>query len=194
MATETPSLSLAAPSSADTSSADNMPLFDDYAMLTMLLRLVVILRNGNGDASIYGFTETADVAPDCAFQFKENEFTTLDAMSAILVQNHEIVAASYLGPDDGTDDDSTDDGIDGGTDNDSTTLVVKLDSDGDDEYGFPIEAYSKPTRPHLRFLIAANPRGTRGTSDKLQNLALQKITPFDGCWQEIQNDPLCRIT
>lgn len=182
MATRLPSSCLEGPSTS--SNELELPLFDDYAMLTMLLRLIVILKNKDGDASIHGFTETADVAPDCAFQVNEAEFATLDAVSAILVQEHEVVAAAHLRP---TEDSACEDG--------TTVSIVNLDDDSDagDEFGFPIDLYANYPRSPLHFAIAANPRGSSSMTDSLHNLRCQKIDPTDGHWKEVQKDDLCRI-
>jgi hypothetical protein len=182
--TTTTASSLAGSSSAEIS--QTLPVFDDYAMLTLLLRLVVILRNGDGDASIHGFTENAEVAPDCAFEVHEAEFAPLDAVSAILVQDHEVVAAAYLRPEATAPQDITCD--------DGTIPVTKLDNDAHDEFGFPIEAYADFTKSPLHFLVAANPRSNSGSDDKFHNLQLKKVAPADGLWKAIQKDPLCLLS
>jgi len=169
-------------------SLTQLPLLDDYSTLTMLLRLVLILKNGDGDASIHGFTETADVAPDCAFQCNEGEFATLDAVSAILVQEHEIVAAAYLRPDDTPQDDTPQD--DTPQDDTSQDDTTQGNTDAD-EYGFPVEIYAdSSTKPPVHFVVAANPRGSQGLGDSPK---IQKIEPADGYWHEVQNYPTCRM-
>ena len=38
-------------------------VLDEFTMLTYLLRLSVILRHGNGDASMHSFAENASISP-----------------------------------------------------------------------------------------------------------------------------------
>ena len=62
-------------------------------MLSMLLRLMVILRNKNGDATMHDYvddsTNVAQTAP-------ESDFTPLDAFSAIFIRDTEVIATCHI--------------------------------------------------------------------------------------------------
>ena len=69
---------------------------DPFVMLTFLLRLVVILGNGDGDASLHGYAEDMFTMLDNEdFSVCDADLRPLDAVSAILVQEHEVIAACY---------------------------------------------------------------------------------------------------
>ncbi len=79
--------------SAEAKNLQELPLLDDFAMLVLLLRLVVILKNGNGDASLHGFTDDISFEPD-SFVSNGTASGPLDAISAIIVQYHDSVTAT----------------------------------------------------------------------------------------------------
>jgi hypothetical protein len=83
------------PGSSPVSHTEKLPLLADFAMLTLLLRLVVILKNGDGSPSMHGFTEASAVAPQEPHVDAELDFTMLNAMGAILGQRNKVVAAKY---------------------------------------------------------------------------------------------------
>lgn len=88
---------------------DDVRDFQDVSMLTMLTRYTTALANGNGDPSMPFFQPATDIEgltfhpvvsdksrPTEALEVQGNEeFTTLEAFSAILVRDHEIVASCY---------------------------------------------------------------------------------------------------
>ncbi|KAF8342364.1 hypothetical protein F5887DRAFT_1215946 [Amanita rubescens] len=104
--TRTPadSIILAAPSpallsnsseSAEAKNLQELPLLDDLAVLTLLLRLVVILNCVNGNTSLDGFADDLSFEPD-SFISNGTADGPLDAIGAIIVQCHDTVAAAYL--------------------------------------------------------------------------------------------------
>jgi hypothetical protein len=67
-----------------------------FTMLTMLLQLLVILRNGNGDATIPEFSNA-----DCGANYSNSHIPEtlsmpLHAFSALLIQDNEVIASCYL--------------------------------------------------------------------------------------------------
>jgi hypothetical protein len=66
----------------------------NISMLTLLIRASATLKNQDGDAAIHGYAEmeyskiTSDSPSDA-------DFATLNCLSDILVQNHQVLAASY---------------------------------------------------------------------------------------------------
>ncbi len=74
---------------------------EEITMLTMLLRLFVVLRNKNGDATMYSYSSDAS-APSRDSQAStilEKDFTPLDGLSAILVQDDEVISTCYRAAD-----------------------------------------------------------------------------------------------
>lgn len=67
-----------------------------FTMLTMLLRLLVILRNGNGDATIPEFSNTDRGANYSNSHIPETLSTPLDAFSALLIQDNEVITSCYF--------------------------------------------------------------------------------------------------
>ena len=71
----------------------SLPEMDEFAQLTYLLRLIVVLRHKNGKAPVHQFVDHAPAAPRTADHCIHTR--SLDAISAVLVQNTEVIAASY---------------------------------------------------------------------------------------------------
>ena len=67
----------------------------EFAKLTLLLRLTLAL-SGDGDCTIDSYTEdrAAHSTPEDSADIDAN-LAVLDAVTAVLVQKHEIVAACY---------------------------------------------------------------------------------------------------
>jgi hypothetical protein len=78
--------------SAEARNLQKLPLLDDFAMLILFLRLVVILKNG--DAALHGFTDDLSFEPD-SFVSDGTASGSLDAIDAIIAQYHDAVAATY---------------------------------------------------------------------------------------------------
>ena len=81
--------------------SQSLPALDDFSMLTLLLRLVTILKNGDGDASMHRFTEILaaereSVVSSGATVSNEGNPAILNSLSAIFAQCQEVVVANYL--------------------------------------------------------------------------------------------------
>jgi hypothetical protein len=80
----------------DCSTESTGSVLDDAGSLILLLRLMTILNNRNGDTSLPGFKQDATIGgPSEPLPFDEADFIPLDAVSAILVQQHEVIAVGY---------------------------------------------------------------------------------------------------
>lgn len=179
------------------------PVLSEFGLLTLLLRLLVILKNGDGDASIYGFSESeAGGRPNLVIH--ESDFALLDSISAIAVQQHEIVAACYqehplpdvVVPDHGI-------LLEGaGYLKIPLLLVANFDYVGQNcgsstyDYAFPVSTNPKLPRFKPKFAVTVNPRS--GSSELAadegsHNLRLIKIGGHDGHWKEVMSNPLCRM-
>ena len=71
----------------------SLPEMDEFTQLTYLLRLIIVLKHKNGNAPLHQFVDHASAAPRTADHCIHTR--SLDAVSAILVQNTEVIAASY---------------------------------------------------------------------------------------------------
>jgi hypothetical protein len=71
-----------------------LPLLDEIGMLTLLLRVTAIINNQNGDCSLRGFEPEQDTCGQLISD-DEADLIPLEAVSAILVQQHEIIAVGY---------------------------------------------------------------------------------------------------
>ena len=68
----------------------------DISMLTMLIQAAACIKNKIGDPSIQGYVEGQGMSSRRRLEpSREVDFTTLDCICNILVQNSQIVAASY---------------------------------------------------------------------------------------------------
>ncbi len=72
------------------------PDLQEFTMLTMLLQLMVILRNKNGDATMHDYVDGSDESEASP---PESDFTPLDALSAIFVRDKEVIATCHQGID-----------------------------------------------------------------------------------------------
>lgn len=81
------------------SDREQLELPDEFTCLTMWLRLVSILNNGDGDISMRNYAQinlaTKDSAPPP--DLKISDYEVLDSMTAVLIRNQEIVSACYNG-------------------------------------------------------------------------------------------------
>jgi hypothetical protein len=70
---------------------------EEFTLLTMLLRLLSILNNNDGDISMrnYAKIKEKESKPSAPTELQTSEFEVLDAMSAILVRNREVVSSCY---------------------------------------------------------------------------------------------------
>jgi hypothetical protein len=70
---------------------------EEFTLLTMLLRLLSILNNDDGDISMcnYAKIKEKESNPSAPTELQTSEFKVLDAMSAILVWNWEVVSSCY---------------------------------------------------------------------------------------------------
>jgi hypothetical protein len=68
-------------------------------MLTILLHASSIVRNKSGDTSLHGYVETQELEPTTDFEVTnpsaETDFALLDSLSDILVQDNQVLAASF---------------------------------------------------------------------------------------------------
>ena len=73
----------------------------DISMLTMLLQASAIVKNQTGDSSLHGYVEMQEVEmQEMTSQMtldtrKDADFALLDCLSDILVQDTQVLAASY---------------------------------------------------------------------------------------------------
>ena len=67
--------------------SDETSVLPDFAMLTMLIRFVVMLRNNSSRASMHRFDQQ-DLD-------ESSQLDAISAISAILVQEHEVIASYY---------------------------------------------------------------------------------------------------
>jgi len=148
-----------------------LPLLDDFAVLTLLLRLVVILKNQDGNASMHEFIEGSMAAQQEPHQaFMEPDFTPTNAIGVILGLRHEVVAANYRSPRHPLD---------------RFVAVSASNLQGDDGHD---EAHPNPQK--IQQGVRSN---LRGSGDRLHNLQLVNISGSTEYWEEIQKDPLYRM-
>jgi hypothetical protein len=171
-----------------------LPELDEFTKLILLLRLVIILRHANGDASLDSFAENAAITLGSEVQPVNPEFEASDAISAILVQNHEIVSACYL----------TNDLVkytvleDGGDVLQAHMQHQENDSDAPGNIdGFPTE-YTKP-EPKAPLVVAAMANPDQSSSSKgllgKGNFHNLRVVP-EGLsrWPDIKNNSSYCIT
>ena len=80
----------------DCSTKSTGSILNDAGLLILLLHLMTILNNRNGDTSLPGFKQDATIGgPLEPLPFDKADFIPLDAISAILVQQHEVIAIGY---------------------------------------------------------------------------------------------------
>ena len=84
----------------------------DMSMLTILIQASALVKNKNGDSLIHGYIEMQEFPP--LNSSEEADFISLDCLTHILVQNTQVLAASY--------DDST------------CFMIVMPNSESDDHY------------------------------------------------------------
>ena len=90
----------AVPSAPPSGQVNDPPELDDVGMHILLLRLMAILNNKNGDTSLKGFNSKQDAAVSgpsepSSSPLSEANLIPLEAVCAILVQQHEIIATVY---------------------------------------------------------------------------------------------------
>jgi hypothetical protein len=68
---------------------------DEFILLTMLLRLVSILNNNNGDISMRNYTEIKKTRRTLSTHLKRSHVEADDSMMAVLVWDCEVVSSSY---------------------------------------------------------------------------------------------------
>ena len=71
----------------------SLPEMDEFTQLTYLLHLIIVLKHKNGNAPLHQFVDHASAVPQTADHCIHTR--SLDAVSAILVQNTEVIAASH---------------------------------------------------------------------------------------------------
>ncbi len=193
----TPALANTNPTVID--SEASAPVLNEFGILTLLLRLLVILKNRDGDASIFGFAESEAGGRHADLVIHEPDFALLDSISAITVQQHEIVAACYqehpLPPDVAVPDLS--EGADYLKPYPAATLA-NFDigqNCSTDDYAFPVSMYQSRLRFKPKFAITVNPRSgsLELTDEGLHNLRIIKISGDNGHWKEVMSNPLCRM-
>lgn len=64
-------------------------------MLTMLIQASAIVKNGIGDSSLHGYVELQETTSTSTSLNNDAEFDLLNCISDILVQDTEVLAASY---------------------------------------------------------------------------------------------------
>jgi len=79
--------------------AEKSKQMSEVSMLTILIQASAFLKNRNGDPSLQGYLEMQELqAQDLHRTFspaQESHFTFLDSLANILVQDTQVVAASY---------------------------------------------------------------------------------------------------
>jgi hypothetical protein len=101
------------PTDAESAKSHHLEPLDDFTLLSMLLQLAIITRNSNGDTTMRDFTQTLGSdgpsdkpqplrLEDEGFQQLEDDALALDALSAVLMQDYEVVATVYQSPKDFT--------------------------------------------------------------------------------------------
>ena len=75
----------------------NLKPMSEISMLTILLRASAIVKNRIGDTSLHGYVETQEMeSPKLEDNpSMEADFALLDSLSDILVQDNQVLAASY---------------------------------------------------------------------------------------------------
>ena len=148
-------------------------VLDEFTMLTYLLRLTVILRHGNGDASMHSFAEDAALRPDLPWLGAglSPELAPLDAVSAILVQDHEVVAACHQSKDAVSFtllEDHVPQGVEhqGGGEN----------NEPEDDFSYPIDLPKQKSEMPLKVTALANPNSPP-KSTKTSNSSPDSETP-----------------
>ena len=68
---------------------------DEFILLTMLLCLISILNNNDGDISMRNYAEIKKTRYTASTDLEESEFEALNSMSAVLIQDCEVVSLSY---------------------------------------------------------------------------------------------------
>ena len=68
---------------------------DEFLLLTMLLRLVSVLNNNDGDVSMRNYSEIKKTRCTASTHLKMSHFETLNSMTAVLVWDREVVSSSY---------------------------------------------------------------------------------------------------
>ncbi|KAF8342365.1 hypothetical protein F5887DRAFT_918801 [Amanita rubescens] len=165
------------------------PLLDEVGMLTLLLRVIAIINNKNGDCSLRGFQQNTEVTCGPLFPYDEADLIPLEAVSAILVQQHEIIAAGYQK--------HTPSNVVFGRDR--RTLNVKLvgkelQENIPDDFGIPLAEHPNPPRFEPKFTITANPRSmNEDSAGNFHNLRHVKTGEDDGHWPDILSNPECRM-
>lgn len=168
----------------------------EFTMLTLLLRLVVILRHANGDASVHGFSENAAITHDPERQLKklDPDFTPLEAVSAVLVKDHEVIAACYQGKgqvnltvlaDSGG---VPQDSQHRGGDKNNPVYI----EDQSDDLCFPTKVFERNSTIPLTISALANPHSREGKANApCHNLRV--VNKGRDYWPDIKEDPLCCI-
>ncbi len=180
-----------------------LPALDDFSMLTLLLRLVTILKNGNGDASMHRFTEILaaereSVVSSGATASNEGNPAISNALSAIFAQRQEVVVANYL---EGCSNrfvtlynwDEALDNAEPGAENLKKPLIFANYSHIErfsHVHSSPFEAHSNPLNFQLNGSNSSPGRCPHGRS---HNLRVIKIGGHDGHWKEVMSNPLCRM-
>lgn len=151
--------------SSEVSQVDKLPWLADFAMVTLLLHLIDILKDVDGSD---GFTEDSVGLPQGSHVDTEADFTTLNAMGAILGQRNKVVVAK----------------------------CIKLDSDSFIAMPDPDDAQCTAAGTGIAEIHAlmSNPRSCQRLGDKLQSIVCFNIKPDDWHWREIQQDPLYHMS
>lgn len=68
---------------------------NEFILLTMLLCLVSILNNNDGDILMHNYAEIKKTRYTASTDLEESEFEALNSMSAVLVRDCEVVSSSY---------------------------------------------------------------------------------------------------
>ena len=68
---------------------------DEFILLTMLLRLVSILNNNDGDISMRNYTGIKKTRRTLSTHLRRSHFEAEDSMTAVLVWDREAVCLSY---------------------------------------------------------------------------------------------------
>jgi hypothetical protein len=154
----------------------------DISLLTILLNAVAVIKNRNGDASIHGYVELQKMTSRKKFAYPEEAyFKSLDCLSDILVQDTQVIAASY-------------------DDVSKFTLVTpsELDDDDDSDWnaqpiGLASEQESVNMCKSLHAAVVPNP--DRKFNDLNCNTGslgqIREVKDRDNLW--IKADPLCKV-
>ncbi|KAK2459597.1 hypothetical protein APHAL10511_008407 [Amanita phalloides] len=183
-----------------TDSANANPQLQDlneFTMLTMLLHLVIILKNGNGNATMKNFAEnTADDSD--IFKDQEVEMMLLEAVTTLLVLDREVITACCLGQND----------VVLASDQNFLSNTMELTADdtgllsdiaGDDSQpemnlygGIPIKVSMEDRLLHIA--TAANPKLSQLRPSETKNSNPHNLTMVStnvtGYWQDIKNDDM----